>query len=50
MRQSLLAQLPLVPATIDHDHARELSTVSVLLDQLPESTKLVHEDLAWRGH
>jgi len=49
MRKSLLDQLPLVPATIDHDHARELDAVSVLLDQLPEATKLVCEDLAWRG-
>ena len=49
MRKSLLDQLPLVPATIDHDHARELDAVSVLLDQLPEATKLVCEDLASRG-
>jgi IS5 family transposase len=49
MRKSLLAQLPLVPVTIDHDHARELEAASVLLDQLPEATKLVFEDLAWRG-
>jgi hypothetical protein len=34
MRQSLLDQLPLVPVSIDHDHARELGAVSALLDQL----------------
>lgn len=49
MRKSLLDQLPLVPVTIDHDHARELGAVSVLLEQLPEAVKLVHEDLAWHG-
>jgi len=49
MRQKLLDQLPLVPVPIDHDHARELGAVSVLLDQLPEAVGLVHEDLSWRG-
>ena len=37
MRKSLLDQLPLAPVTIDHHHARELSAVSVLLDQLPDA-------------
>ena len=49
MRKSLLDQLPLVPVTIDPDHARELAAVSVLLEQMPEAVKLIHEDLAWRG-
>ena len=49
MRQSLLDQLPLVPVSIDHDHARELGAVSALLDQLPEAVQLVQEDLCWRG-
>jgi IS5 family transposase len=49
MRKSLLDQLPLVPVTIDHDHARELGAASVLLDQLPDAVALVHEDLVWRG-
>jgi len=49
MRQSLLDQLPLVPVAIDHDIARELGAVSVLVDQLPEAVKLIHEDLSWRG-
>jgi hypothetical protein len=49
MRKSLLDQLPLVPVTIDHDHARELAAVSVLLDRMPEAVKLIHEELAWRG-
>lgn len=48
MRKKLLDQLPLVPVAIDHDHARELGAISVLLDQLPDAVKLVHEDLAWR--
>jgi len=49
MRQSLLDQLPLVPVSIDHDHARELGAVSALLDQLPEAVQLVQEDLCCRG-
>jgi IS5 family transposase len=49
MRKSLLDQLPLVPATIDHPHARELAVISAVLDKLPEAVRLVHEDLSWRG-
>ena len=49
MRRSLLDQLPLVPVAIDHDIARELEAVSVVLDQLPEAVQLIHEDLSWRG-
>jgi hypothetical protein len=49
MRQSLLDQLPLVPVSIDHDHARALGAVSALLEQLPEAVQLVQEDLCSRG-
>jgi len=49
MRKSLLDQLPLVPAPIDHPHAQELAVIGALLDQMPEATRLVHEDLSWRG-
>ena len=49
MRKSLLDQLPLVPVSIDHDHARELGAVSALLEQMPEAVQLVHEGLCWRG-
>src|SRR5690606_8250566 len=49
MRKSLLDQLPLVPAVIDHPFARELAVISAVLDQLPEATELVHEALSWRG-
>jgi IS5 family transposase len=49
MRKSLLDQLPLVPAVIDHPFARELAVMSAVLDQLPEATELVHEALIWRG-
>jgi len=49
MRKILLDQLPLVQATIDHAHARELAVISAVLDQMPEATKLVHENLSWRG-
>lgn len=50
MRKSLLDQLPLVPAAIDHAHARELEAMSKLLEQLREAVQLVHEDLSWRGN
>ena len=49
MRKSLLDQLPLVPAVIDHPFARELAVISAVLDQLPEAAELVHEALSWRG-
>ncbi len=49
MRKSLLDQLPLVPAVIDHPLARELAVISAVLDQLPGATELVHEALSWRG-
>jgi IS5 family transposase len=49
MRKSLIDQLPLVPAQIDHSHAHELSAISALLDELPQATARVHEDLSWRG-
>jgi IS5 family transposase len=49
MRESLLDQLPLVPVEIDHEHARELSAISVVLDGQPEAIRLVHEDLCRRG-
>lgn len=48
MRKSLLDQLPLVPAVIDHPVARELAVISAVLDQLPDATALVHEALSWR--
>jgi len=38
-----------MPASIDHRHAQELAVISAVLDQLPESVRLVHEDLCWRG-
>lgn len=50
MRKNLLDQLPLTPARIDHPHAKELSVVSALLDQMPQATALVHEDLSFRGN
>lgn len=49
MRKSLLDQLPLVPAVIDHPVARELAVISAVLDQLPDAAELVHEALSWRG-
>jgi IS5 family transposase len=49
MRKNLLDQLPLTPAQIDHQHAQELAAISALLDEMPEATLAVHEDLSWRG-
>jgi IS5 family transposase len=49
MRKSLLDQLPLVPVTINHEHARELAVIGAVLDQLPEAVQLIHEDLSRRG-
>jgi IS5 family transposase len=49
MRKSLLDQLPLVPAAIDHEHARELAAISIVLDGLPEAVRFIHEDLCRRG-
>ena len=49
MRKILHDQLRLVPNAIDHVHARELSQMSAILDQLPEAAKLVHADSVRRG-
>ena len=49
MRQSLLEQLSLVPAPIDHHHAHELAGMSAVLDALPQAAALIHDDLMSRG-
>jgi transposase, IS5 family len=48
MRKSVLEQLSLTPAPIDHVHAQELMAVGVLLDRLPAAVALVHDDLSIR--
>lgn len=45
MRKKLTEQLPLVPAQIDHDHARELEAISARLDETPRALSLVQRDL-----
>jgi len=45
MRQSLRQQLPVVQYHLDHEHAKELQTMSDLLDRAPEVVDLVHADL-----
>lgn len=45
MRESLPQQLSVVPAGLEHAHARELEAMSRMLDQLPEIAAWVHEDL-----
>src|SRR5271157_2674240 len=49
MREKIAQQQPLMPAPINHKHARELQQMSEVLDQLPEVTELVHADLVRRG-
>jgi transposase, IS5 family len=48
MRRILHDQLRLVPPLINHEHARELSQISAVLDGLPEAVELVHADLIRR--
>jgi len=45
MRRSVRDQLPLVPASIDHDHVRELAAIRAILDAHPEFAKWVQADL-----
>jgi hypothetical protein len=45
MRRGVREQLPLVPASIDHDHVRELAAVRAILDAHPEFAKWVQADL-----
>jgi len=49
MRVPYHKQLPLTPPPIAHVHARELTAISELLDDLPEAVGLVHKDLCPRG-
>ena len=49
MREKIAQQAPLMPAPINHKHARELQRMSTVLDQLPEVTELVHSDLVRAG-
>ena len=45
MRESLHCQLPLVPPSIEHDHAKELRAISHRLDAQPGIAALVYADL-----
>ena len=45
MRASILQQLPIFQPQIDHEHARELQTMSDVLELMPQATDLVHADL-----
>ncbi len=49
MREKVHRQQHLVPAPIDHEHARELERMSAVLDGLPDATHLVHADLVRPG-
>ncbi len=45
MRETIAQQLHVVPAPLEHEHARELLAMSEVLDQFPEVTEQVHADL-----
>jgi IS5 family transposase len=45
MRKTVADQLPLVPLSIDHRHARELDAMNAVLEQVPHAVEAVHEDL-----
>ncbi len=45
MRKNLHSQPPLVPLSIDHDHANELRAISDRLDAMPQASDVVLEDL-----
>lgn len=45
MREMIANQLPIVPAPLQHEHARELRAMSEVLDKLPELVELVHAEL-----
>lgn len=49
MRRTVRDQLSLVPASIDHEHARELEAVRAILDAHPEFAAWVQTDLLAGG-
>ena len=49
MREKITQQQPLMPAPINHKHAKELIQISLVLDQLSDVTELVHRDLVRPG-
>jgi IS5 family transposase len=49
MRRPYHKQLPLAANPVAHVHARELTAISTLLDELPEAVGLVLRDLCPRG-
>ena len=49
MRRSVREQMSLVPASLDHEHARELGAVGAILDGHPEFGRWVQTDLLAGG-
>ena len=49
MRNKIQQQLPIVYPFIAHEHARELRRISDILDQIPEASTLVYDDLIAHG-
>jgi len=49
LRNKIQQQLPIVYPFIAHEHARELRRISDILDQIPEASTLVYDDLISHG-
>jgi IS5 family transposase len=49
MRRTVNEQLALVPAQVDHAHARELIAIGKRLDNTPEAAELIYSDLMRHG-
>jgi len=49
LRNKIQEQLLIVYPFITHDHARELRRISDILDQIPEASALVYDDLVSHG-
>jgi transposase, IS5 family len=45
MRKRNQKQMPLIPRTVDHPHARELEFISQILDKIPTINELAWQDL-----
>jgi IS5 family transposase len=49
LRNKIQEQLPIVYPFVAHQHARELRRISDILDQMPEASSLVYDDLVAHG-
>ena len=49
MRRRIHQQLPITPAPIDHDHAREFRKISSILDEHPNLDRVFFSASRWRA-